>query len=479
MKDAYIHLGISPTATLEEIEAAYETKKRLFNPSRFPEGSSEWEEAKRMTTIVEMAHHFAVASYFAPSRNESIKQTPYTPPVPLKKSRKWIWLALSAILILIIAAGTALHMVDIKTEERAEKARRDAANLKYALNPKTVSMDIPTLTRYVLRSTAYIEVDLPMGKKRIGSGFFVNESQDILTNYHVIEGAKAIRARGATSREFFMTEAQVRHFDKSKDIALITIPDYPFGDFPLEIAQDLPLRGESILAAGAPIGMEQTISNGIVSGFQKVGEEIAFVQITAPISPGSSGGPVINMNGEVVGVSTFTLTEGQNMNFAVACTLLNPFIKFAESQPAKEIPSIINLPAEKYKETYLNLNPTFVLTDDKKEDTYLDLASITKTRVNGIFLFKMIHFYTAKERSALPNEMGLTEYPLGYRINTCLLDTKNIEMGYLDVSIFYANDELASTTDLVQANGGEIYWMDLGAKNILSTFNKYSSFLPK
>jgi len=84
---------------------------------------------------------------------------------------------------------------------------------------------------------------------------------------------------------------------------------------PLRLSRNFPEIGERVVVIGSPLGLEQTVSEGIVSAIRGIGR---LLQITAPISPGSSGSPVVNMKGEVVGVATLQFTQGQNLNFAVS-----------------------------------------------------------------------------------------------------------------------------------------------------------------
>ncbi len=86
----------------------------------------------------------------------------------------------------------------------------------------------------------------------------------------------------------------------------------------LRVAKTLPEAGDRVLVVGNPEGLERTVSEGIVSAVRNVGDYGNVIQISAPISPGSSGSPVLNLKGEVVGVATFVDKEGQNLNFAVS-----------------------------------------------------------------------------------------------------------------------------------------------------------------
>jgi len=151
-------------------------------------------------------------------------------------------------------------------------------------------------------------------KYGIGSGVFV--ANDIIaTNFHVIEDVPAKITVTRTSDEESV-EGVVYKFDKVHDVALIKLKiERPT---PIKISSILPQIGDDIVVAGSPQGLVGTISKGIVSSIRKFHPyDYDMIQISAPISHGSSGGPVVNSNGELIGISVSTLSEGQNLNFAV------------------------------------------------------------------------------------------------------------------------------------------------------------------
>ena len=147
----------------------------------------------------------------------------------------------------------------------------------------------------------------------LGSGFIVSKGR-IVTNYHVIEGGYG----GYILTGINQTKHKIEGYtviDKSKDLAIIDVPTLL--DSPLSIEYQKKMEiGERIYAIGSPRGLSGTISDGIVSGFRDINQQ-NLIQITAPISPGSSGGPVLNSNGDAIGVAVGTLSSGQNLNFAI------------------------------------------------------------------------------------------------------------------------------------------------------------------
>ena len=147
-----------------------------------------------------------------------------------------------------------------------------------------------------------------------GSGFLVSSDGKILTNYHVIAHTKQATVRLANKDAY--DSVDVLDIDKRKDIALIKIKaiDLPF--LPLGQSSSVDI-GDSIFSLSTPLGiLQNTLSNGIVSGI-RAGDGYRYFQITAPISHGSSGSPIFNGKGEVIGIAAMTIAEGQNLNFAI------------------------------------------------------------------------------------------------------------------------------------------------------------------
>ncbi len=104
--------------------------------------------------------------------------------------------------------------------------------------------------------------------------------------------------------------------DKIRDLAIIKIHGKTFPALTLGNSDQIQV-GEEVVAIGNPLGLELTVSNGILSGVRQTKEEGTFLQTTAPISHGSSGGPLFNMSGEVIGINTLYLEGGENLNFAI------------------------------------------------------------------------------------------------------------------------------------------------------------------
>lgn len=151
-----------------------------------------------------------------------------------------------------------------------------------------------------------------------GTGFFIDAEGTAVTNYHVIE--EAYSADAITSDECAHTVTKVIAWDKELDLAIIQCDIS--NSQPLTISQREITTGETVYTVGSSLGLTGTISDGIVSAASREVEGVECIQITAPISHGNSGGPLLNRFGEAIGINSMTLNEGQNLNFAINIHLI-------------------------------------------------------------------------------------------------------------------------------------------------------------
>jgi len=155
----------------------------------------------------------------------------------------------------------------------------------------------------------------------IGSGFYVDDGRKIVTNLHVISGAQTVRVKNPDGKVF--RARIVLGVDSTHDLVVLEADVY---GKPIPLSRRTPEIGEDIIAIGNPKGLEATLSKGIVSGVRS-DQGSTFYQVTAPISPGSSGGPIIDGNGEVIGVATFYVQGGQNLNFAMPAAYIHKLLR--------------------------------------------------------------------------------------------------------------------------------------------------------
>jgi tetratricopeptide (TPR) repeat protein len=177
---------------------------------------------------------------------------------------------------------------------------------------------LPALVKRVKPSVVAIATYDSNGEALMtGSGFFLTPGQ-VVTNLHVIRGATRAEIKTLDGKGKVYPVTGALAVDEEGDLALLGI------DMPLdrarstELAADLPDEGEPIFVIGNPLKLEGSVSDGIVSAVREVPNSYRIIQITAPISHGNSGSPVFNLRGQVLGVVTVKVTNGQNINLAIA-----------------------------------------------------------------------------------------------------------------------------------------------------------------
>lgn len=168
-----------------------------------------------------------------------------------------------------------------------------------------------------------------------GSGFFLRPGQ-VVTNLHVVRGAVRAEIKTLDGKGKVFQVNGMLAVDEEGDLALLSV------DMPLEraraseLATELPDEGEPIFVIGNPLKLEGSVSDGIVSAVREVPNSYRIIQITAPISHGNSGSPVFNLRGQVLGVVTVKVTNGQNINLAIAAARVGE-LKAGKLQPLSEL----------------------------------------------------------------------------------------------------------------------------------------------
>ena len=153
-----------------------------------------------------------------------------------------------------------------------------------------------------------------------GSGVFLSESGEAVTNYHVIEGASSAKIRTSEGKVYDVSG--VYAYDADLDLARIQVKGSGFHSLPLGDSQNL-TTGATVYAIGSPQGLENTLSNGIISSAHRTIEGMDYIQTTAAISHGSSGGALLNTKGELIGITSAYIEGGQNLNLAIPVRYLD------------------------------------------------------------------------------------------------------------------------------------------------------------
>jgi TPR repeat protein len=162
----------------------------------------------------------------------------------------------------------------------------------------------------------------------LASGVLVSADGFIVTNAHVVEDCRKMTATYISGSSRRLYEPVLKYYDKDTDTAVLKIPGEDMDFFP--VLERTARIGERVFAIGNPMGLEQSISEGIVSGNREE-DGVPWIQHSAPISPGSSGGALISSHGEMLGINSFLLKNSQNLNFAVPTATLSRCLSEAQA----------------------------------------------------------------------------------------------------------------------------------------------------
>jgi len=188
--------------------------------------------------------------------------------------------------------------------------------------------DVSSLVKQI--GEAVVQVRTPEG---LGSGFFINADGYLITNFHVIEGETEISVEvynqkdGQLDRETYK-QVKIIAINKFHDLALLHIEDKDAPKFKyitLGSSDNLSV-GDSVFAIGSPLGLERTVTQGILSTKTRELEGELYLQTSTQINPGNSGGPLFDLAGEVVGVTNMKITFGEGLGFAIPVELVKNFL---------------------------------------------------------------------------------------------------------------------------------------------------------
>jgi tetratricopeptide (TPR) repeat protein len=168
----------------------------------------------------------------------------------------------------------------------------------------------------------------------IGTGFFISPQGHLITNFHVLAGKYAADVRTSQGKSYRVKTVLAEN--KAADIVKLEV-DIPQNEAAwISVSDRPPEIAERIVVVGSPMGLEQTVSEGIISSVREIPTIGRVFQMSAPISPGSSGSPVVSTKGQVIGIATFQFIQGQNLNFAVTAQQIMALKKFANAKSVSE-----------------------------------------------------------------------------------------------------------------------------------------------
>lgn len=167
--------------------------------------------------------------------------------------------------------------------------------------------------------------------KGVGTGFIVAPNGVIATALHVVDGATRVAVK--TSSGDIYDDVSLLAKDERRDLAILKVSGFDFSIVKLANSNDIK-PGDQVIVIGNPLGAEQlqtSITDGIISGVRDLGDGYKVIQITAPVSPGNSGGPAFSSSGDVIGVVVFKLREGESLNFAVPINYVRGMLGSADA----------------------------------------------------------------------------------------------------------------------------------------------------
>jgi len=231
----------------------------------------------------------------------------------------------------------------------------------------------------------------------LGSGFIVSPSGVIVTNYHVIKDSFPVLVKminGSIYKDLYVID-----INEELDYTVLKIEGSGLPTVKLGNSDNIKI-GEQVVVIGNPKGLENSVSDGLISGIRNFTGKFNMYQISAPISPGSSGSPVFNRKGEVIGIATASIWEGQNLNFAIPINYIKESISKNPSMTLKEYIYQLNkvyfppltkdiIIPEKIRKILFSGMPKRLIKTDIPFEIIKFLYLPAKENIHNIFLFKM------------------------------------------------------------------------------------------
>lgn len=259
----------------------------------------------------------------------------------------------------------------------------------------------------------------------VGSGFFINDQGEIVTNYHVIAGAYQLKVKLYGGTEYAVMS--VKGYDIARDIAILKIE--LTGNSYLKTSTSSVKTGDPVYALGSPLGLDDVFSDGVVSSPSKTVNGQSFIVFTAPVAPGNSGGPLVNSHGEVVGINTQIVDDGQNLNLAVDISAVSSLDTSVEKSVYDTYTECLNVSG-------INALAYYIMLQRKDQTTIDGKYIITRTLVeeeSGKYgrTFELI--YDSEEKCVFLNVNWVTGGRYIYTMELKLDGSKTVyEMRFFD-----------------------------------------------
>jgi hypothetical protein len=210
--------------------------------------------------------------------------------------------------LLPIAFLAVICAVDTIAQELPQKPSSESPIARPQSTTENRLTEWAEIVAHTRPAVVVIETD-----EALASGFIIKSDGIIVTNHHVVANAKSMAVKlpsGEVYKNVYLLSS-----DPDNDLAFLKIEAVDLPTIPLGNSNNVQL-GDEVLLVGAPQGLEQTVSNGLISGI-RLDNGVRILQTSAAASHGSSGGPLLNRSGEAVGVMSFKLVDGENLNFTI------------------------------------------------------------------------------------------------------------------------------------------------------------------
>jgi hypothetical protein len=283
----------------------------------------ELSDEQKQRILEEEQQRLAEEQYRTKVRRELQNQTDSATPVEAKSNTLRNVLIVVGSFIAIWAVAMAISSSRLRTghPQFAVAAVTPSVTTEAANRPSALSPPLPQklttaqIADRAIPSVVVVENFNEDGEKAgQGSGYVFSGDGIVITNYHVIRGAKSLSIKVPGSASYRVDS--VLGYESDHDVAALQVSGSSLPALLTETIEE-PKVGDRVVAIGAPLGLESTVSEGIVSALRNAGT-MHIIQTTASISPGSSGGPLLNEYGKVIGLTTSTVRDGQSLNFVVS-----------------------------------------------------------------------------------------------------------------------------------------------------------------
>jgi len=238
-----------------------------------------------------------------------------------------------------IDVGPTVVRFDLDQVEEIVEADADAAvavnsGTLYSTAVKPVERSPKEHARLI--GPAVIKVSTPSG---LGSGVVISAKGHAITNAHVVQNETALRATvwlpqdDGTLRRTDIDDVELIAVNNHLDLALVRIDHPQDGEFNFAPVQDLEKLeiGQPVFAIGNPLGLERTLTQGVISTTQRNFNGLTYIQTDTPINPGNSGGPLFNTRGEVIGITNMGILGGEALGFAIPARYVKDFVRNREA----------------------------------------------------------------------------------------------------------------------------------------------------